>query len=92
MTRARSSVLAPGDQVLVCNISIRGKQKLADRWENVPHIVIRQLNPDIPVYEVMREGARYKNSLTVHRNLLLPFMSTTDVLDEESDDSRPYTN
>ena len=33
--KARSYVLVPGDRVLE-NVSIRGKQKLADRWEQVP--------------------------------------------------------
>ena len=93
--RARSSLLAEGDRVLVRNVSLRGKQKLADRWESAPYIVLSQPNPDIPVYEVKREGARYKKSRTLHRNLLLPFMSTTDVLGEveenvETDPSRPY--
>lgn len=78
--KARSSVLHPGDRVLVKNVSIRGKQKLADRWEKDPYVVVRQPNSDIPVYEVKREGTRFKKSKTLHRNLLLPFMSTTDVL------------
>ena len=96
--KARSSVLVPGDRVLVRNVSIRGKQKLADRWEQVPYIVIRQPDEDNPVFEVKREGARYKKSRTLHRNMLLPFMSTTDVLAENDDpvedsheDSSPET-
>ena len=31
--RARSSVLRPGDRVLVRNAGVRGKCKLADRWK-----------------------------------------------------------
>ena len=83
--KARSSVLFPGDRVLVKNVSIRGKHKLADRWEHDPYIVVSQPNFDIPVYEVKREGARFKKSRTLHRNLLLPFMSTTDVSDNTTD-------
>lgn len=78
---ARSSVLRTGDRVLVRNISIRGKQKLADKWEHHPYVVIRQPIEDIPVYEVKREGSRYKKSRTLHRNLLLPFMTIRDVDD-----------
>jgi hypothetical protein len=38
------------------------KQKLADKWEHDPYIVISQPNHDIPVYQVKREGARYKKT------------------------------
>ena len=48
--RARSSVLRIGDRVLVKNAGIRGRCKLADRWEKNPYIVIDQPNDDIPVY------------------------------------------
>ena len=94
--RVRSSALAPGDRVLVKNVSIRGKQKLADRWEHEPYVVVNQPYADIPVYEVKREGTRHKKSRTLHRNLLLPFMSTTDfrtehaVTDNTPDISIPY--
>jgi hypothetical protein len=77
--KARSSVLQPGDRVLVRNVSIRGKQKLADKWEHSPYIVVSQPLEDIPVYEVKKEGSRFKKTRTLHRNLLLPFMSISDV-------------
>ena len=50
--RARSSVLRPGDRVLVRNAGVRGKCKLADRWEKDPYLVIDQPNDDVPVYMV----------------------------------------
>ena len=71
--KARSSVIEPGDRVLVRNVGIRGKHKLADRWEHTPYIVKDQPNPDIPVYAVQQEGSRKKPRI-LHRNLLLPFM------------------
>ena len=71
--RARSSVLRIGDRVLVKNAGIRGRCKLADRWEKNPYIVIDQPNDDIPVYRVKREGARSKTRV-LHRNFLLPFI------------------
>ena len=73
--KVRSSALYPGDRVLVRNIGLKGKQKLADRWERQPYIVRSQPNPGIPVYEVPLENSRSKKIRTLHRNLLLPFMS-----------------
>ena len=72
--KVRESVLHPGDRVLVRNVGLRGKQKLADRWESQPYIVKCQPNPDIPVYEVQPENSRSRKTRTLHRNLLLPFM------------------
>ena len=72
--KVRETLLHPGDRVLVRNVGIRGKQKLADRWERQPYIVRCQPNPDIPVYEVQLENSRSRKTRTLHRNLLLPFM------------------
>ena len=73
--KARHSTLHEGDRVLVKNVGIRGKQKLADRWERTPYIIKCQPNPDIPVYEVQSENPRARKTRTLHRNLLLPFSS-----------------
>ena len=73
--RVRSSgILHPGDLVLVRNVGFRGKQKLADRWEEQPYTVVRQPNLDIPVYEVKAAHSRGRKIRRLHRNLLLPFM------------------
>ncbi|MEW8548785.1 MAG: DDE-type integrase/transposase/recombinase, partial [Candidatus Thiodiazotropha sp.] len=69
----RNSGLKPGDRVLVRNVGLRGKQKLADRWEPHPYVVKAQPNPDIPVYEVQHENTRSRKTRVLHRNLLLPF-------------------
>ena len=69
-----TGALQPGDRVLVNNVGLRGKQKLADRWERQPYIILSQPNPDIPVYTVKLENSRSKKIRTLHRNLLLPFM------------------
>ena len=64
----------PGYRVLVRNVGIRGKKKIADRWEKEVYIVQEQSNPRIHVFIVKREhgrGARRR----LHRNLLLPFMA-----------------
>ena len=73
--RVRSSgILHPGDLVLVRNVGLRGKQKLADRWEQQSYTVVRQPNPDIPVFEVKSTQSKTRKIRRLHRNLLLPFM------------------
>jgi len=68
--RSRDAALQVGDRVLVRNLSIRGKQKLADRWEDTTYLVTRKI-PDLPVYAVRPE--RGGKERVLHRNLLLPF-------------------
>ena len=60
------------------NVGLRGKQKLADRWESQQFVVCRQPNEDIPVYVVKPDNTRSRKTRTLHRNLLLPFMSIFD--------------
>ena len=60
-----------GDRVLVRNVGLRGKQKLADRWEETLYVVCSIPDPSIPVFKVRPEnGSKIR---TLHRNLLLPF-------------------
>lgn len=70
--KVREAELQVGDRVLVRNVGIRGKAKLADRWERDVHLVVAQPTPGIPIYEVRREHGKSKSRL-LHRNLLLPF-------------------
>lgn len=72
--RVRQSTLEPGDRVLVRNVGLRGKQKLADQWEHDIYIVKRQPISEIPVFEVVKENSKEKKIRTLHRNMLLPFM------------------
>ncbi|PIK44330.1 hypothetical protein BSL78_18803 [Apostichopus japonicus] len=79
-SKAKGNELEPEDRVLVRNVHLRGKHKLADRWGQEVYKVLRRVNPDIPVYVVEQELGRGKRR-TLHRNLLLPIpesMSTCD--------------
>ena len=51
--RANSSVLQPGDRVLVRNLlKFFGPGKLRSHWEDKIHVIVRCLSEDIPVYQV----------------------------------------
>lgn len=68
-SRARQATIQTGDLVLVRNLSIRGKHKLADRWEENPYQVVECI-PGLPVYKVQDQDGKER---VLHRNLLLPF-------------------
>lgn len=55
--------------VKVCHVE--GKQKLGDRWESQPYIVVKK-QPGLPVYVVQPEGGGSERVL--HRNLLTQCM------------------
>lgn len=69
--KTRGAAVDVGDRVLVRSVNLRGKHKLADRWEEDTYIVTGRPNPDIPVFEVKREDGKGRTRV-LHRNLLLP--------------------
>lgn len=66
--KKRGMSLEVGDLVLLKNVGLRGKHKIADKWQQDPFVVDAKPNPDIPVYRIKR-GSEVK---MIHRNLLLP--------------------
>lgn len=80
----RAAELLQGDRVLVRNVNIRGKHKLADRWEEKIHIVVNRIG-DSPVYVVRPETGEGPQR-TLHRDLLLPcgFLPVGEINDHSS--------
>ena len=70
---ARSTVLQPGDRVLVHNLSERGGPgKLKSFWEKEIHRVVKQISGDIPVYHAVSERDSSQNVRNLHRNHFFP--------------------
>ena len=80
----RESTLDIGDRVLIRNVGLKGKHKLADKWARHPNIVVGQPDNNIPVYKVRKESGKGQEK-TLHRNMLLPFSIIP--LTSELDDS-----
>ncbi len=85
--RAKSQVFHPGDRVLVKVCHVEGRQKLGDKWEPRPYIVVKK-QPSIPVYVVRLENGDTER--VVHRNLLtqcmfLPVEQTSETTRGESE-------
>lgn len=85
--KVREATLDVGDRVLVRQVGLKGKNKLADRWERIPYVVIAVPNADVPVYKVKKETG--DNVIkTLHRNMLLPFSvipSTPEIYGQPSE-------
>ena len=69
--KVRGSSVKVGDRVLVKNVGVRGKSKLANVWEDDIYMVEEQPDESIPVFVVRREDKK-GGKRTLHRNLLLP--------------------
>lgn len=85
----RESTLDVGDRVLVRNLRLRNKHKLADRWEPMIYVVTKQKG-DLPVYSVKPE--REEGPLrTLHRDHLLPcgFLPEAEREEQPTKNSQP---
>jgi len=70
--KRQSTVLSPGDRVLVRNMSESGGPgKLRSYWEDQIHLVVSQKGKDSPVYEVKPESGSGRGRI-LHRNMLMP--------------------
>lgn len=82
--KVRESTLQAGDRVLVKNVGIRGKHKIADWWSKTICQVVKQIT-DSPVYAVkpLTTDGPERN---LHRDLLLPcgFLTPTNSSDEDN--------
>ena len=84
--KVRENRLEVGDMVLVQKVGLKGRHKLADRWERDPYTIVGIPDPDVPVYQISMES-RKGHVRTVHRNFLLPFVTVP-----EDDDIPEVTN
>lgn len=80
--KVRVQDLQPGDRVLLRNLGISGKHKLADRWKSQPFVICKRL-PGLPVYDIRLEGSSGPIK-TWHRNHLLPLTEQSELLHRKS--------
>lgn len=76
-----------GDRVLVINVRLRGKHKLADKWDSEVYIVVNHAG-ELPVYTVKPEG-KEGPLRTLHRDLLLPCGFLSPYVEEEKLTPKP---
>ncbi|XP_072880886.1 uncharacterized protein [Hemitrygon akajei] len=81
--------LLPGDRVLLRNLGLPGKHKLADRWAASPYVIESQM-PNLPVYRVKPEDGKGPIKV-LHRNHLLPLGQAVQVDTEPEWEITPST-
>ena len=82
----KSHAFESGDRVLIKICHVEGRQKLGDRWEAQPYVVLKK-QPGVPVYVVCLEDGEKER--VVHRNLLTQcmfFPMGAEQAGEESDE------
>jgi len=75
--KQRSSALECGDNVLIRKVGLKGRNKLADRWEEEPYVIVDKPCQDMPVFKVRKiDGSKQK---VLHRNMILPLGTKSEV-------------
>ena len=69
--KCRGAIPQIGDRVLVRNTGLKGKHKIANKWQKEVFLVVDQIDPSIPVYQIQPETGKGRLR-TVHRNLIFP--------------------
>jgi len=85
--RSHAVELLPGDQVLGRILAYVGKRKLVDKWETIPHTVVRRMAPDSPSYILEDEQGNRRSLHRRHIYLVTPIQGTAcqrklEVLDQ----------
>lgn len=73
--------------MLVRNVRLRGKNKLADRWESTVYVVQKRAG-NLPVYTVCPEG-QDGPTRTLHQDLLLPCGFLSEIEEEPVNPKTP---
>uniref|UniRef100_A0A672F450 Integrase catalytic domain-containing protein n=1 Tax=Salarias fasciatus TaxID=181472 RepID=A0A672F450_SALFA len=81
--KVRESILEIGDHVLIKNVAMQGKHKIADRWSSTVYKVVKHID-DSPVYVVAPLTSDGPERI-LHRDLLLPCGFLAPSIQEEVD-------
>lgn len=79
---ARFCPLASGDRVLIRNLGLQGKHKLADHWKDSPDVVESQL-PGLPVFKLKPESGHGPGKV-LHCNHILPIGQEVQLQSEKN--------
>lgn len=66
--KAKNHTFEPGDRVLIKVCQVEGRQKLEDRWELQPYVVLKK-QPGVPVYMVRSENGE-KERVVIGESLI----------------------
>jgi len=73
-TGVKENRLEVGDAVHVQNVGLKGWNKLADRWERDPYVIVDIPDLEVSVFQIRLESGKGPLRM-VHRNFILPFIS-----------------